>query len=318
VLEEYPRVIRCCDQLAFDEWPQALAYLIVHLPDRYCRMFQVLERLLIGGRLPMGKSDGFAAIDIGAGPGPGIFAVRSFYAALAHFAELHDPSWKVSTLGHSHIIERGKAMPFVMHRFAEALVTAERGHPDVDGVIQAEPNPCASGLQSSSTPFEVRYDDFTSWDAWAVHHHGRRRLADELYREDDLELSREGANRLAYAEQINQPSAYALAVMMNFLTPGSDAIAVFSEAIDRLMTSALVPGGTVLVLGACSSSYQPIYEDLDSRASVADLSIVNGFDRPLKAVYRTTTEPRFAPWNGDSGRGWRHWLVMSAQSKRHC
>jgi hypothetical protein len=65
VLEEYPRVTSCCDQLAFDEWPQALAYLIVHLPDRFCRMFQVLERLLVSGRLPVGKNDGFAAIDIG-------------------------------------------------------------------------------------------------------------------------------------------------------------------------------------------------------------------------------------------------------------
>ncbi len=65
VLEGYPRVISCCDHLKFDALAQALAYLIVHVPDRYCRMFQVLERLLVDGRLPMGRSDSFAAIDRG-------------------------------------------------------------------------------------------------------------------------------------------------------------------------------------------------------------------------------------------------------------
>jgi hypothetical protein len=77
----------------------------------------------------------------------------------------------------------------------------------------------------------------------------RERLARELYDIDDLELSLEGARRLAYEEPIGRPSAYALAVMMNFLTPGSHALTSFSDAIDRLMGSSLVPGGTILALG---------------------------------------------------------------------
>lgn len=36
---------------------QALAYLILHLPDRYTRAFQVLERLLVSGALPLGRND---------------------------------------------------------------------------------------------------------------------------------------------------------------------------------------------------------------------------------------------------------------------
>jgi hypothetical protein len=82
ILSSYPCALRCCDRPEFDEAAEAIAYLILHLPDRYCRMFRALERLLVSGRLPMGKSNGFAAMDIGAGPGPGIFAVRAFYAAL--------------------------------------------------------------------------------------------------------------------------------------------------------------------------------------------------------------------------------------------
>lgn len=54
VLQEYPRVLRCCDELTFDAPAEALAYLLLHLPDRYCRMFQVLERLLTAARLPIG------------------------------------------------------------------------------------------------------------------------------------------------------------------------------------------------------------------------------------------------------------------------
>jgi len=98
VIRQYPRVLSSCDELQFNDPAQALAYLILHLPDRYCRMFQVLERLLLSAKLPLGRSQGFAAIDIGAGPGPGIFAIRSFYAVLAHYAAIRDPQWPIVPL----------------------------------------------------------------------------------------------------------------------------------------------------------------------------------------------------------------------------
>ena len=68
VIRQYPRVLKCCDKLQFSDPAQALAYLILHLPDRYSRMFQVLERLLASAKLPLGRNPSFAAIDIGAGP----------------------------------------------------------------------------------------------------------------------------------------------------------------------------------------------------------------------------------------------------------
>jgi hypothetical protein len=114
VITQFPDVLKKCDSLTFDAVDQALAYLILHLPDRYSRMFQVLERLLLSGALPLGKSDNFAAIDIGAGPGPGIFAIRSFYAALAHYVSLHDPSRPVATLGSTDVVERIQGMPCAM------------------------------------------------------------------------------------------------------------------------------------------------------------------------------------------------------------
>jgi ribosomal protein RSM22 (predicted rRNA methylase) len=285
VLAEYPQVLGRCDRLAFDEEAQAVAYLILHLPDRYCRLFHVLEGLLTSGRLPVGKNSHFAAIDIGAGPGPGIFAIRSFYALLARYAALHAPSWPIAAVGYSHVVERGRAMHHVMHQFAEALLVAE-GTSSYSSADPSEPNPCAEQLKQSAIPFGARFDDFTGLDILDEHHAARKQLADELYREDELELSYEGARRLAYEAEIDQPSAYALAVMLNFLTPGSDALTLFSEAIDRLMSRTLVPGGTVLVLGATSSDYQQIYQDLDSQAAAAHLRVVEGFEEPLQAGHR--------------------------------
>jgi ribosomal protein RSM22 (predicted rRNA methylase) len=127
VIQQFPGVLTCCDVLQFNDPAQALAYLVLHLPDRYCRMFQVLERLLQSGRLPVGRRrelaafDDFAVMDIGAGPGPAIFAIRSFYAALAHYSTLHDPPGHIATLGHATIVERSRAMPYIVRRFAEAL-----------------------------------------------------------------------------------------------------------------------------------------------------------------------------------------------------
>ncbi|MCW2933114.1 MAG: hypothetical protein JWM19_4076 [Actinomycetia bacterium] len=37
VLEQYPDVLSRCDELPFDDSAQVLAYLILHLPDRYVR-----------------------------------------------------------------------------------------------------------------------------------------------------------------------------------------------------------------------------------------------------------------------------------------
>jgi hypothetical protein len=168
VLTQYPAVLCKCDKLQFDDPAETLAYLILHLPDRFSRMFQILGRLLTAGSLPIGKSDNFAAIDIGAGPGPGMFAIRSFYATLAHYTMLHDPSGRVATLAHSDVVERSSAMPWIMHRFAEALVIIERGR-TAEGYDPTSKNPCAAELERSRTLFGARYRDFSGLDIREEH-----------------------------------------------------------------------------------------------------------------------------------------------------
>jgi hypothetical protein len=285
VLRQFPQVWRPHDDLEFSDPTQALAYLILHLPDRYTRTFQVLECLLSSGRLPLGKGDNFAAIDIGAGPGPGIFAIRSFYAALAHYVSLHDPSWTVATVGSTDVVERSQGMPRVMHRFAEALVTIEQGRPTAPGSDHGTPNPCAAELRHSAAPFGADYVDFTALDVKQEHERARRSLAEEQYREDSLELTRADANRPAYAESAGRPSSYALAVLMYFLTT-TDVVSMFSDAIERLVHGSLVPGGTILMFGADGGDWQDVYTELDGRAQAAYLTVLDSFDKPLQAGHR--------------------------------
>jgi ribosomal protein RSM22 (predicted rRNA methylase) len=281
VVRQYPRVLKCCDELQFNDPAQALAYLILHLPDRYCRMFQVLERLLLSAKLPLGRSPSFAAIDIGAGPGPGIFAIRSFYTALAHYSVICDPQRSVATLGLTDIVERSRAMPYVMNRFAMALGIIERGY-DAPGRPPGpvSPNPCVAELGRSAMPDYVSYDDFTTLDVREEHNRARRAWAAQLYQDEDLTPSE--AHWYAYKEPISTPSSYALAVMMNFLTT-TDAIPKFEGAIERLMRRSLVPGGTILVLGGVGGKYRDIYLELDRRARAAHLRVLRGFDDLMQA-----------------------------------
>jgi hypothetical protein len=293
VIRQYPQVLTSCDVLQFNDPAQALAYLILHLPDRYCRMFQVLERLLLSGRLPLGRRrefapvDDFAAIDIGAGPGPAIFAIRSFYAALAHYAALHDAPGSIAALGRATIVERSRGMPYIMHRFAEALTMGERGY-GVQGwptgpIADLPAHPLAAELDRSARPHGADHDDFAALDVREEHNRARAK-AERWYAADD-DLAPSEAHWYAYNGPASMPSSYALVVMMNFLTT-TNAIPAFTDAIERLMRRSLVPGGTILVLGAVGNKYREIYPELDRRAQAARLQVLPGFEDSLQAGQR--------------------------------
>lgn len=285
ILANYPLVLDKCDSLTFDDPSQALAYLTLHLPDRYCRVFQVLEALLVRGMLPLGRSGAnFAAVDIGAGPGPGIFAIRNFYAALSHVTrQTHEIP--VATLETSAIVERSRGMTRAMHYFAEQLIQLEQGpHPHQSATeTRHVPHPYATELAASATPFGASYEDFENLDLRGDHNHARNQLARELQDELDIDLAR--ARQLAYEEPIGVPSAYAIALMTNFLTT-TEALPKFSDAIRRLMKGALVPGGIVLALGGVGQQYPRIYDQLDQIAADAGLHVMSGFNEPLQAGNR--------------------------------
>ncbi|WP_330256930.1 hypothetical protein OG874_21630 [Nocardia sp. NBC_00565] len=117
----------------------------------------------------------------------------------------------------------------------------------------------------------------------AEHQRARRSLAAQLAWELDVDDA--AANRLAHEAPISRPSGYAVAATMNFLTT-TDAIPQSSEAIERLMRDSLVPGGTILVLGAVGGRYPEIYDQLDDLATAAHLNVLPDFDQPLQAGHR--------------------------------
>jgi len=312
VIAEYPQVLSRCHSLSFNEPAQALAYLAIHVPDRYYRVFQALEALLVRGMLPVGHGTRFAAVDIGAGPGPVIFAVRSFYAALNHVAGQYRPAKHVSTLGVADVVELSDGMNWVMHHFAEHLVMIERaGHVSESSAASSAgaPNPCAAQLAASATPFGARYADFSLLDLRREHNRSRHQIADEL--SNELDISLQDALRLAYREPINVPSAYALILMTNFLTT-PDAVPQFRDAIQRLMGTALVPGGVILVLGATGAVYQATYVTLDRIAVEVGLRVMDGFDEPLQAGNRPDEHAMLQVF---ARRMW-HSLVQSADNLR--
>jgi ribosomal protein RSM22 (predicted rRNA methylase) len=260
---------------------QAISYLVLHLPDRYCRVFRVLEELLLRGMLPLGDAQ-FAAIDIGAGPGPGIFAIRNFYAALSRYAStFHGKS--VSPLNVSAVVERSEGMARVMHYFAEHLVLIEQGRELGARAASPPPSPYAEILAQSATPFGASHYDFSQLDLRADHVYARHRLARDL--EDELDIGSQSAMRLAHEEPIGVPSAFALAIMTNFLTT-TDAVPIFEQALGRLMQTSLVPGGTLVVLGGVGAQYPRIYAMLDNLAKGAGLRVMDGFEQPLRAGRR--------------------------------
>ena len=233
ILSQYPDVLANCDKLDFNDPSQAAAYLMVHLADRYCRVWQVLEELLKAGRLPLGKSPNFSALDIGAGPGPGIFAVRHFYAVLAYFTALHKSKYQVMPLARAGVIERSMGMAHAMHVFAEMLLLLETGRPHPVGST-GNKNPCYRELALSATPFGASHTNFEKFSPQEMHVAVRRSLARghyTEYEEDDILWAE--ANGYAYAQPIDTPSAYALVLMTNFLTT-DDMVKQFDESLDRI------------------------------------------------------------------------------------
>ncbi len=159
ILKQYPEALANCNKIDFNDQAQAVAYLALHMADRYCRTWLVLEQLLAAGNLPIGKSGNFSVLDVGSGPGPGVFATRHFYAALAHYTRAHNSDFKVEVVGRIGIVERSYGMASVMHHFAEFLLMIERGYETA-----RKKNPCFEELITSSISFHSGHQDFENFN----------------------------------------------------------------------------------------------------------------------------------------------------------
>lgn len=260
ILKQYPEALANCDDIDFNDRAQAVAYLALHMADRYSRTWLVLEELLTAGKLPLGKSGNFSVLDVGSGPGPGVFAVRHFYAALAHYTKLHDSELKVEVVGRIGIVERSYGMAGVMHHFAEVLLMIERGDDTRDK------NPCFEELITSSISFHSGHQDFENFNLEDM------RVAPRYWITANEETPTDEQEK-KHAASKHTPSAYSLILMINFLTT-KQMVRQFDSVIDKLMHRGLTPGGVIMCLGARKEGegkYRRIYDTLDQKAFSANL-----------------------------------------------
>jgi len=223
----------------------------------------VLEHLLRVGRLPLRRS-GIAALEVGAGPAPALYAIRDFYEDLVRWPARGD--WATGPLRVCDALDKAPGWDRFLHRLSEALI-AERH----------------TGQEDGQLPFGRVFADFTGLDVRAVHHASVASLAASIEAEFDQAgepVSRATASRFAYEQGTGRPSAYDLVFVPNFLTR-ADALQLFQAELRGLMRS-LTPGGVFAALCGTGGQYIEIRSGLEALAASSGLTAVGPSD-PVEA-----------------------------------
>jgi len=267
IVSHLPPALTSCDKLRFADPNEALAYLILHLVDRYGRVTDVLERLLEHGWLPIRRRR-LTVLDIGAGPAPAVYAATDMYTDLADWVTETSREIQMSRVTNAHVLDRGPVWDFILHQFSEQLMAARRREPNAIGVL----------------PFRRTFHDLSGFTVHGAHHEARAAIQKRIVREyerDDEWISSEAAWELAYQEEAPVPSAYDLIVLCNFLTNTvmTDQLRTELHGIIRSLT----PGGVLLVLGGIGGDYPSIYAEVTTMAQTAQLAIIDGFAEPIIA-----------------------------------
>ncbi|MBA1147845.1 hypothetical protein H0Z60_12385 [Ectothiorhodospiraceae bacterium WFHF3C12] len=143
-------------------------------------------------------------------------------------------------------LDRGPAWDRFLHHLSEHLISV-RG-----GAVGEGPLVFGRSLHS-----------FDGLDIRRRHHLSVKLKADEIIDEFDQAdewISDSQARESAYAEGVEQPSAYDLVLLSNFLTSTS-MTELFETELRRLGRS-LTPGGVLIVLGGTGGDYPEIYSRL--------------------------------------------------------
>ncbi|MFF4361881.1 hypothetical protein [Streptomyces sp. NPDC001604] len=266
-----PPTRMCCDDLVFQDHDEAAAYTVQHLTDRYGRVTQVLERLFAAGHLPLRRRK-MSVLEVGAGPGPGLYATRDFYADLALWAETTGQQIEFAPVTHMHALDRGEAWAWLLHCLSECLLSLRSGMPSSPG----------------SLPFRIDYQNLLGFSP--VHEHIKAldhaaTLVSADFDRAEEPIMRSTARRFAEEDGVDKPSAYDLVVMSNFLTT-EDSIQKFDSEL-RQLTSSLTPGGLIIAIGhppyGKRNKYTRIWAELRTLMRESRLTEINGFENPIPA-----------------------------------
>ncbi len=269
IVRRLPDALAACDTLNFTEIGEALAYLVLHLTDRYGRVTEVLERLLQQGYLPVRRTR-TAVLDVGAGPAPGVYATVDLYDDFADWIASTERKVALARVTNPDVLDAGSAWDHVLHGFSERLLVERRGQPGERTALLPFRRTYSRQVQGFSV-----HDEHHAWRAWV-----QRQI---LYDFDtaDESISQQTAWQMAYQEPAAVPSAYDLIILCNFLT-NTHMTEQLGDDLFRLAKS-LTPGGALLVLGGTGASYPAIYTAISEIAASAGLTPVSGLLGPITA-----------------------------------
>lgn len=260
-----------CDDLCFLGNDEVAAYMVQHLTDRYGRVTQVLEHLFAAGHMPMRRRQ-MSVLEVGAGPAPGLYATRDFYADLALWAEATGQQIEFVPVTHMHALDRGEAWARLLHHLSERLISLRSELPSSPGAL----------------PFRVEYDNLVGFSPIREHVRALDQMA-ALISEDfdraDEPIARSTARRFVEEDGVDKPSAYDLVLMCNFLTTKASVDDFRADL--RQLASSLTPGGLLMVIGAPpygeKSKYAHIWSELRALVRDARLTELRGFEKPIPA-----------------------------------
>ena len=260
-----------CDDLFFQDYDEAAAYTVQHLTDRYGRVTQVLERLFAVGHLPLRRRQ-MSVLEVGAGPAPGLYATRDFYADLTLWAETEGQQIEFAPVTHMHALDRGEAWAWLLHFLSEFLLSLRSRLPSSPGAL----------------PFRIEYQNLLGFSPIREHvkalDHAAALISADFDRADEP-IMRSTARRLAEEGRVDKPSAYDLVIMCNFLT-AEDSVHNFDTEL-RKLASSLTPGGLIIVIGrppyGKRNKYTRIWSELRTMMRESRLTEINGFENPIPA-----------------------------------
>ncbi|MEV7643619.1 hypothetical protein AB0O32_27175 [Streptomyces rubiginosohelvolus] len=263
-----PPTRNCCDDLYFQDYDEAAAYMVQHLTDRYGRVTQVLERLFAAGHLPL-RLRQMSVLEVGAGPAPSLYAARDFYADLAVWAKSSGHKVSFLPVTNMHALDRGEAWGRLLHSLSEHLIALRSELPSSSGVF----------------PFRVEYSNLIGFSVIREHvkaiDFATEVISAEFDRAGDP-IAHGTARRFAEEDGVGRPSAYDLVFASNLLTTDSSVNEFQTELLQ--LASGLTPGGLLVVIGAAAGNkYARIWSALRTLMRGTKLTEIKGFGEPIAA-----------------------------------
>ena len=222
-----PLALSKCDEAIYDAPFVAEAYAFLHLLERYRRFSQVLDVLLRAGVLPM-RDSGIDILDVGAGPGPALFASSDFYEQLAEYAKEHSIAGLATPQPKLHAVEASPSMGRVMHWISE--------------------------LSNRRGPHQRRLGSFqgTDFDQLRIE---ERDATVRALQEDDPWITI--SDLFAWQDEWR----FNFGIFSYFLT-NEHIVSATTRELQSLFAS-IRAGGVVVILGAVAGKYRKVYKAVD-------------------------------------------------------